>query len=499
MNATKLNKGDDSKSALSPRPFARMRKRRRTGPTPSPPSSEKNPTSTTPTVFNVRPNPPHYVVNMSENSTSTEWQVADAFVKEGARCISVVGLPGCGKTVLLRAVAHCPAVQRVFRDCVALFGLDEATSDEFLRDLCEVMGKVCGLSKLAIVRKILLHPNSHERAIEEVARAFSGRHVLLLFDAVGVMESPVYKLVYKLIEVAASHQSFPSVLISTRSVTVANTLATAKYVFALELLDPRDSRAKDIIRAHAGFARDSFETLCEMKDNSVSSVVQKCSGLPLALAVAGGAVKRLLSNATDEPSRAVIWIHYRKYLYNNFDQFGEISGLYRSFSVCAATVAELKGWPKGLMVQVALAALNEMKSGLWISLTILQKLWNLKTKGEVIATIDCLADFRLVSRVDKKRVVGIQIPAIILDYCRYEAAKVARSEKGCGATHSASSSGVASGKKRDPREAHTAKVESSLQTGSVTLKKGAHALGIPQNMKDDRLWAAVQDRHIIKQ
>lgn len=496
MYAGKTTSRDNSSPSPAPRPFARMRKRRRTLSTDGPVQTQIDPPPTIPTLFTVRPNPSHFVINVSEGSTSTERQVVDALVKEDARCVSVVGLPGSGKTVLLRAVAHCSEVRKVFRDCVALLGLMDATADSLLRDLCEVVGRVCGLGKQVSIQNMLLRPNSHESAIQEVARAFSGRRVLLLFDAVGTMESLVSMLVSKFAETAKSDHSPLSILLSTRSVAVANALCKGKYSFLVKLLDPCESRAKDIICAHAGFNHDTFEVTCKMKDNSVLPVMQKCSGLPIALAVAGGAVKRLLLSATDEQSRAIIWAHYRKYLYNNFDQFGEISGLYRSLRACAKSVASLKTWPKGISVREALAALKDMKSDLWIPLAVLQRLWKLEGREQVVAAVDCLADFCLVSRVDRRKVIGIQIPAIVLDYCRYEAKDLRKPRTSFSIKNPPGNISRTNGKK-DNRRAPPKKTMENQPADSATLVRGKGSLAVAHSAKDDHLWLAKPDRNLI--
>lgn len=410
------------------RPFSRYKRKESKRVRPSTSASPSRP-QTHPSVFSVRPNPSHYITSFAPNSPSVEQRAVSALVERSRRAVCLVGLPGAGKTVALRAVAHQPAVHAMFRDAVALLGLAAATTaDSLVADLCELVGRIAGARPRQDIEHMLAKNRSHLAAVSAAANALRDRRVLLLLDNVCACSGgPVLQLVVHLVKAATKGDNGRlAVLATARSYNVARMLA-GEEVQPVLLVPPSGEMARAIICAHLGFDRGSFEEGCRRVGNSVVPVLERCAGLPLALAVAGGAVKRLMIGSNSVEAREVIWSHYKTYLLSNFEQFGEISQLFANLSAC---VDDVQNWPLTMPVRDALAKLGGMQTGVWIPWTVLQKLWNVPLPKGVLAAIDALAMQCLVTReCDKNNEVGIKIPAIVLDYCKHLARLLTKGRK----------------------------------------------------------------------
>lgn len=390
------------------------------------PSPAQNP-QPRPPVFSVRPNPAHYLVSFQPGSTSPEQLVVSLLFENDRRLVCLVGLPGSGKTVALRSVAHYAAVHAHFRDGIALLGLAPSTTPaSLLADLCELVARIAGEAPKRDIEQQLASSNSHIGAIDAVANALRHRRVLLILDNVGNSPGVVLELLQRLTHVAMTSASLPpkdktsrlAILASTRSVLVARKIGGTSLVH-VDFLDPLGSTARDMLCAHLGLPRAELDAYCAVPvagEAPAKVVLRRCAGLPLAVAVAGGALKRLL---VQDRNRESIWAHYSEYLTKNFEQFGHISRLFSNFAAC---VDAIEKWPLIMPVQNALAVLVSLPSEIGVSKEKLQKLWGASTEGEVLAAIDELANQCLVKRIMRDgKVLGMKIPSIIMDFCRHEA------------------------------------------------------------------------------
>lgn len=370
-----------------------------------------------PSFIAVRQNPAHYVLDFSEDSTRIERTVCNLVLSD-KRSVAVVGLPGTGKTVMLRGLAYHSAVMHTFRDgiCLIHFGPD-MTVDATFKHLFDVMHKLGGLSHKRRIETLLHRKNDRIQCMEAIQRFFKGKRFLLMLD--NLCESTPQVL--QLLSVLATHRrstaiSRMTVLTSTRSVQIARTFSGAS-VMQIPLHGYFDDVSLDIFCAHSAFDRSYFDSVSASSDSDARFILKRCSGLPLALAVVGGAVKRLFTKATTEEARSSIWAHYKNYLTENFDQFGEICGLFKMLDSCVHDLSNTKDWQLTIKPRDALCSLALFKKGTWVPTIILQRLWSLDSNREAERVIQALARLCFILHEVRNGQLGILVPEIITDYC----------------------------------------------------------------------------------
>lgn len=376
---------------------------------------------TKPAVVAVRPNPTNYPLDFSELSKKVEKTISRNLIAD-KRSVSVVGLPGCGKTVILRGVAYNPSVMAMFRDGIFFVQLTHQTTvDSLFENLSEIMEK-CAMQAQAISLRELSKSRDFDKkqAIDLFVCSLKDKRLLLILDNVSEQSPQLYNVLVNITTFAMRPQRKFSILSSTRSVDVAKRFGSSA-VHEVSLPEPSGETARAIMCCHAGFDRVEFDKSCSKEDNGVIPVLEKCAGLPLALAVAGGAVKRLLNSGKTPQENEAIWGHYRTYLCGNFNQFGQISGLYAAFASCVDRVPREKDWRTDASVAEVLSGLGIMPKGAWVPYQILQRTWGLKKKEDVITVVRPLSKLCLLSRARRGPSVGVMVPEIVLEYCRHEA------------------------------------------------------------------------------
>ncbi|PXF48964.1 hypothetical protein BWQ96_01306 [Gracilariopsis chorda] len=387
------------------KPFARPRlKRRRL-------------TYMRPSFIAVRQNPAHYVLDFSEDSTRIERTVCNLVLSD-KRSVTVVGLPGTGKTVMLRGLAYHSAVMNTFRDGICLIHLGpEITIESTFKHLFDVMHRLGGLSHKKRIETLLRRKNDHIQCMEAVQRFFKDKRFLLMLDNLCESTPEVLQVLSVLATQRRSTAiSKMTVLTSTRSVQIARTFSGAS-VMQIPLHGHFDDVSLDIFCAHSAFDRSYFDSLCASSDSPARVMLRRCSGLPLALAVVGGAVKRLFIKATTEEAKSSIWTHYKNYLTNNFAQFGEICGLFKMLDSCVLDLSNTKDWQLSIKPRDALCSLALFKKGTWVPTIILQRLWSLESHRETVKVIQVLARLCFILQEVRNGQLGISIPDIVVDYC----------------------------------------------------------------------------------
>lgn len=408
------------------RPFARPRKRRRIVPSK-------------PTTISVRPNPPNYSLNFTDGD-SPERNLLN-HVLSAKRMLSLVGLPGCGKSVIMRGLAYHPSISSTFRDGIYLIQLDKNPPVDiktFLLNLHEVVSCLCGNDPTGVSVPGMVAPNAvsalegikalineggveaRHRIVDHILAVMRDKRFLLMFDHVSSSHAEIFDIIIRLSDGAPRSRRF-TFLCSTRSHDVARQIESLAIVVSLQ--DPTGNASRDILCSHAGFERAQFDLACNRDGTAIMSVLRKCSGLALALAVAGGAVKRLLESTKPVHIKGLIWKHYEAYLCNSFDQFGQISGLFASLSSVVVSVERDKSWRCPLSVWDAFCSLSAIRHNVWLPYPILQRLWDMKKKDDVISVVRPFANACLISRERRGTAVGIVVPSFILGYSCFEAAQ----------------------------------------------------------------------------
>lgn len=373
-------------------------------------------------VIAVRPNPAHYALDFTDEA-KPERELMSLILSE-RRSVSLVGLPGSGKTVILRSLAYQSAVMALFRDGIYLIQLSAtmtaATLFEYFAELLEKLGTS---SQVADFREELKESSSvdHRKSVDLFISFIRDRKALIIIDNVSSEPSELFDLVLMFIRSTPRTRRF-TLACSTRSHDAARVFS-GPAVVNVPLHDPTGSASRDILCSHASFHRDQFDKSCAEPNNAIIPVLRKCSGLPLALAVAGGAVKRLLVSTNPNEMNPMIWSHYRSYLINSFDQFGHISGLFSGLSSCVNSVPIDKDWRTDLSVWDVFCSLGIVRNGKWVPYHILQRLWDIKKREDVISVVRPLSRHCLVNRERRGVAVGVVIADVVLDYCRHEAMK----------------------------------------------------------------------------
>ena len=365
------------------RPFARPKKRRRLP------------------LFAVRANPPNYVLDFTHSSLTPERCLLDAVLTKQYRALSLFGLPGTGKTVIMRALAYQPSILKSFPDGICLISIPHSF-EQLSYCLYEVLSRLGGSHE---VKDIAANLNTPRDIMLRIAEFLGPRRILLLLDNVAADKTAINDLLLNLVD-SSFHLT---VVVSTRSADLARLFSPAAS-FRVAPHPTNGETAKQILCTHAVFNRTLFNAQLARKDSPCMEVLNMCCGLPLALAVAGGAVRRLLQSSVTPEAKAAVWGHYRNYLSNNFPQFAKISGL---FSALASVIVG------GVKANYALCALCVVQRAVWVPYAVLRRLWGLKQNDEVAAVLAPMIRFCVVTREVRKIGVGVVVPDVILKYARH--------------------------------------------------------------------------------
>lgn len=403
----------------------------------------------------VRSNPKNYILDFKDTS-SAEAKLFKSLDTFGRKSLSLLGLPGCGKTVILRALAYYAPVTSRFCDGIFLIPLSHCTDmlalfayfSKILEYLDMPKGatevrNIVGLPDRAYTDEGVLEPpgNNNDvdirgidldrdntsisnlcgetisKAMALIVNAISRMRVLLLFDNVDIRAEEVMTVIDCFNNTSPVWRQYSSIC-STRNRDTARRFVSGNYAafIAVHLHEPLGETSRAILCAHAGHQLAQLEDECRNRENPVVPVLQKCSGLSLALAVAGGAVRRLQSHPNETIERKV-WTSYKNFIYNDVAQFGKLCKFFPSLRDCVENLPSLPmdKWD-------IVCSLGIVPNASWLPLQILKRLWRISPDG-VCGIIRQLFSNCLVRRENRDINRGITIPNLVLDFCRVEASK----------------------------------------------------------------------------
>lgn len=192
----------------------------------------------------------------------------------------VSGMAGVGKTTALVGLAHDPTIQSHFDGGILYMSLGAvATVEHVASSLGQIMRLTGAISRADAVESA----SSLAIAVSIAADWFNGQRILFLVDDIWPTSSRLQGFLPDLLKLLQGSPESRMAL-STRSRTIA--VETGSYVdFAAR--DPQGSVALGIFLSHAGVPG----TQCtDCRSDTVRGILDRCGGLPMALAVTGGAV-----------------------------------------------------------------------------------------------------------------------------------------------------------------------------------------------------------------
>ncbi|KAL2956367.1 hypothetical protein AAZX31_18G079700 [Glycine max] len=198
--------------------------------------------------------------------------------REKRTVISVVGIPGVGKTTLAKQVFD--QVRNNF-ECHALITVSQSYSAEGL--LRRLLDELCKVKKEDPPKGV----SNMESLTEEVRNRLRNKRYVVLFDEVW-NETFWDHIEYAVID----NKNGSRILITTRDVKVAGYCWKSSFVEVLKLEEPLSEEESLKFFSKKAFQYSS-DGDCpeELKDMSLE-IVRKCKGLPLAIVAIGGLLSK---------------------------------------------------------------------------------------------------------------------------------------------------------------------------------------------------------------
>lgn len=344
---------------------------------------------------------------------------------------SVSGMGGVGKTCALIGLAG--HLKGFFEGGVYFmkFGAD-ATDETFKRELKWILMKSGG---------VRLSEKSFDtvRQVVNIARLwFEGRKVLFVCDDLWeVKENSCRGNPYRYLEelkplIDKSNGNY--MVISTRSTKIAN---LAERIVEFGPRSTEGDEAKEYIFAHAKITSAQLSSCTPEAKIAFTDILQKCSGFPMTLAVAGNAIRSLYGNSDDDLSSSLVTFSERieesSFPYNplndillSYPHFS--STVQASLSVCEDYVAMLlsSNAQSGNLCTTLFCRLFLLRKQSRVSRAILLKIWG-DHKGSAGFLIKKLVDLHLL--IEQKGSYGIH--DLVHDFCTSKAGE----EGGCALLH----------------------------------------------------------------
>lgn len=322
-------------------------------------------------------------------------------------------MPGVGKTLSLIGLGHDEDIRNHFEDGVLYMCVGAAaTVGHVTSELCKIM-RVTGANTTAAEVQT---SNTLADAVSNAAIWFHGKQILFLIDDIWpIAASPDGYLP----DLEGLLQGSPEsrIVVSTRFLQVA-TKGGSHVDFGAR--DPCGQISMNIFNAHA--APNTLLSDGEM--DAAQDILRLCSGLPIALSVAGAAVSLRISSG--------VGLKYACEMYLK-ELSAEVS-LYPGDTVLESAIrlslaALAADWEKreSRMHESASFSLSELYTSLcilvnqqFVPVSVLSRMWNVsETKAETICTIFASMSLAKISVqiLDGHEQCGLLIHDLYLDYC----------------------------------------------------------------------------------
>ena len=392
------------------------------------------------------PLPSNIVVDFEDKSTNERKlrsEVLAPDTSEGftnARLVVAYGMNGVGKTCVLRALALDQQVKD-FYSGVFFFESDQLADDKnFKKAIAEKIEATGGQQRAIYIRR----STSIKEAIEKAREWIGDRKCLFVCDDVREYEEGKREYLYELANLCSATEG-GCVLLSTAFRSVRE-VARVEFKFEFQ----SDKSARSILCTYAKITEKELEefeashkslnALTEKESKKPESthaplenVLNKCGGLPMALAMAGKGIERALKRTTadkcrDERLREAIFAYSNDLSKSSighslldFSLGRKRPGWYTSFS--ATVRANLEGldntergrrWPikklhRGLCVLAKDVCMPEKT---------LSYLWGIR-EGDVMEVTGMMENVSAIDIAEE----GVRIHNVMHNYCEDEARK----------------------------------------------------------------------------
>ena len=382
--------------------------------------------------FEVWNNPKSVCLLMDGDITKDDKTASEAKMKQtllesdvDGDVVVIQGMPGVGKTCILRALCHDRDVRNRFSDGVYVISLgSDATSQSFVADLMKAVMSSGGRSEAGDAAKI----GTVEAAVQAARNWFKGHTCLFLVDNLWSTTKFGCNVLGWLSDIAiAGKQS--AIVVSTREKELLMHKAVSQRV-QLPTHEPRSETSRRILIHSA--SNDPHLVLKDTSNAMLYQILDICGGLPLALSVIGRSIGRISLDMEQDIDRAI-----RAYLYlredcgesiidRDADDYGSLSfALSASLRIlqqeCHGSTASANSRYSFGEMHRSLCIVQKQQ---WVPLSMLCRLWNLPSINEASLVAGKMSEvglldvtFKRFGEVDMK---GVKLHDLVHDFATKE-------------------------------------------------------------------------------
>lgn len=265
--------------------------------------------ATKPQIFHVLPTI-RPVLDMSSTSTSPESNTKRALLSDdpNKNSIALVGMGGAGKTTIMSALGMDKDIWAKYADVVWFIELGhDVTISSFIPQLQRLVKSACP-DYLEEFKERAASKDSYRSMIIGLMNHLASKRLLLLFDDLWENNDTLYRLVCAMCEsVQANESTSLKVLTSTRSRDIADGRPFDSCIAVNpEYLNPHKSFG--IFCNYARIDPSNLPSFSTHNRGALDDILKTCAGLPLALSVAGSAVKQLMDpDRCDQNAISEFW------------------------------------------------------------------------------------------------------------------------------------------------------------------------------------------------
>ena len=378
--------------------------------------------------FEVWENPRYIFSRMGGNDPkdplpSYEAKARSALLNDADQDYSVVaiqGMPGVGKTCLLRALCHDSAIRARFTDGVYVLRLGaDAGLQTFLEGLSRAVETSGGHKSAAAIRQ----SQSLATAVNPSVKWFGNRTCLFLLD--DVWSKPVDGTAYleALSRICAGGKD-SALVFSTREKQFLRHKRVTHEVCLLAH-EPRGNFSRSVLLRTA--TGNYCQTLESSTDVRLNLLLDACCGLPVALAVTGRAIFKMAIDMDRDYDRAIsLYSHVQaKSRAEIIDRCADdeyvslMTVLDTSINILDSTRSEDDTARSSYICAELHRSFCVLEKQQWVPVTMLWLLWNTASYEDADYIADMLSEVGLVDvhfrKIGDNEVKGVQLHDLVHD------------------------------------------------------------------------------------